>query len=102
MERSVDARIREEVAARLAASRWADLGALEVRAASREVTLAGVVGDAASRRVAVEIAHTVRGVRAVHDRIVLRADSDAPVEPDEGLASVHVEAEAARPARSPT
>ena len=82
--------------------RWADLGALEVRAANREVTLAGTVGDAASRRVAVSIAHTVRGVKAVHDRIALRPDNVAPVEPDEGLASVHVEAEAARAARSPT
>ena len=102
-----DARIRQDVCARLAASGAVDSSELDVTVEDGVVTLAGVIDDHRGKYVAGDIADSIIGVREVRDQIRVRigahAGDTAPErEEDTGLAGAPLGAEAARPARSPS
>lgn len=75
--RSDDA-IREDVCQRLCDHGWIDASDVQVRVEDGEVTLEGTVERREEKRLAYDVADAVRGVRDVHNRIVLRAPGEAP------------------------
>jgi hypothetical protein len=64
-----DSRIHEEVCERLSDAGDLDAGGIEVRVEGGEVTLEGTVPDRSSKRLAEDIAESVRGVRETHNRL---------------------------------
>lgn len=70
--RRSDVRINEDVCDALMDARDLDASDIDVRVESGEVTLNGTVSDRYSKRLAEDIAETVRGVYDVHNRLKLR------------------------------
>jgi osmotically-inducible protein OsmY len=98
-----DARIRQDVCARLAASGAVDSSEVVVTVENGEVTLSGVVDDVRGKYIAGDIADSIVGVREVHDQIRVRIGAATEErEDDAGIAGAPLGAEAARAARSPS
>ena len=64
-----DERIREEISDRLMDHGGIDASAMEVTVENGEVTLTGTVEDRRSKRMAEDVADSVRGVKDVHNRL---------------------------------
>lgn len=72
-----DGRVLEDVSEALFEGPF-DASAIEVSVAGGEVTLEGAVPSPADPAQAEKIAEAVRGVRAVHNHLLVRAFPDAP------------------------
>ena len=76
-----DERIREDVNGLLEEHGDLDASDISVEVSNGEVTLEGAVDAKPSRRLAEDLAHSVRGVRDVHNRLSIAArESDADVD----------------------
>lgn len=67
-----DAAVTAEVKAKLIDSKAVDAGAVNVQTLKGEVALSGFAKSAAERLRAEQIAREVKGVRAVHNNLVVR------------------------------
>jgi osmotically-inducible protein OsmY len=76
-----DERILEDVSGLLEEHGDLDAGDITVQVSTGEVTLEGAVDAKTSRRLAEDLAHSVRGVRDVHNRLRIEA-RDAEVDVD--------------------
>lgn len=68
------ARVHDAVCQALADEPWLDASDILVEVDAGEVTLVGTVASRAQKRIADHLAHRVRGVRDVHNRLAVRGE----------------------------
>jgi osmotically-inducible protein OsmY len=74
--RRADERIREDICEALVDQPWIDASDVEVQVDNAEVTLTGTAPDRRYKREIEDVAHGIRGVRDVHNRIRVQRDDE--------------------------